>query len=93
MKNEDIKLNTEQGGNDLSADVSSRLISKTILNDKQLQALYAEKTKIYSFATPIVILRENGEAATVIDETNHPYLAKINELIEYRIEQIKNFYS
>ena len=74
--------------------VSSRLISESILNDKQLQALHAERAKIYSLATPTVILKENGETETVwIDETNHPNLAKIDELIQHRTEQIKNFYS
>lgn len=74
--------------------VSSRLISEAILNDKQLQALHAERAKIYSLATPTVILKENGETETVwINETNHPNLAKIDELIQHRTEQIKNFYS
>jgi hypothetical protein len=74
--------------------VSSRLISEAILNDKQLQALYSERVKIYSIAIPTVILKTNGEAETVwIDETNHPNLSKINELIEHRIQQIKNFYA
>ena len=74
--------------------VSSRLILEAILNDKQLQALHAERTKIYSMATPTVIMKENGEAETVwIDETNHPNISKINEMIEHRTEQIKNFYS
>jgi hypothetical protein len=74
--------------------VSSRLISEAILNDKQLQALHAERAKIYSLAIPIVIMKENGEAETIwLDETNHPNLSKINQMIEHRTEQIKNFYS
>jgi len=71
-----------------------RLISEAILNDKQLQALYSERVKIYSIAIPTVILKANGEAETVwIDETNHPNLSKINELIKHRTLQIKNFYA
>lgn len=74
--------------------VSSRFISEAILNDKQLQALHAERHKIYSLATPTVIMKENGGDETIwIDETNHPNLSKINEMIEHRTEQIKNFYS
>lgn len=74
--------------------VSSRLISEAILNDKQLQALHAERAKIYSIATPTVVLKENGETETIwIDETNHPNLSKINEMIEHRTEKIKSFYS
>ncbi len=70
--------------------VSSRLISEAILNDKQLQQLHAKRAEIYSLATPTVILGKDGEAKTVwIDETNHPLLQKINEMIEQRTEQIK----
>lgn len=70
--------------------VSSRLISEAILNDKQLQQLHAKRVEIYSLATPTVILGKDGEAKTVwIDETNHPLLPKINEMIEQRTEQIK----
>jgi len=73
--------------------VSSRLISEAILNDKQLQQLHAERAKIYSLATPTVILGEDGKAETVwIDETNHPLLPKINEMIEQRTAQIKQWF-
>lgn len=92
-------MNTEQNSKKSNkalriGGVSSRLISEAILNDKQLQALHAERAKIYSLATPTIILKENGETETVwIDENNHPNLSKIEELIEHRTEQIKNFYS
>jgi hypothetical protein len=73
--------------------VSSRLISEAILNDKQLQQLHAKRVEIYSLATPTVILGKDGEAETVwIDETNHPLLPKINEMIEQRTEQIKKWF-
>jgi len=91
-------MNTEQNSNKSEralhiGSVSSRLILEAVLNDKQLQSLYAERVKIYSLATPTVIMKDNGEAETVwIDETNHPNLAKIDEMIEHRTEQIKNFY-
>ena len=74
--------------------VSSRLIAEAILNDKQLQSLHAERYKIYSLATPTVVVKENGDTETIwIDETNHPNLSKINKMIKHRTEQIKNFYS
>jgi hypothetical protein len=73
--------------------VSSRLISEAILNDKQLQQLHTKRTEIYSLATPTVILGKDGKAETVwIDETNHPLLTKINEMIEQRTEQIKQWF-
>lgn len=73
--------------------VSSRLISEVILNDKQLLQLYAKRAEIYSLATPIVILGKDGKAETVwVDETNHPLLPKINEMIGQRTEQIKQWF-
>ena len=70
--------------------VSSRLISEAILNDKQLQQLHAKRAEIYSLATQRVILGKDVKAETVwIDETNHPLLPKINEIIKHRTEQIK----
>ena len=73
--------------------VSSRLISEAILNDKQLLQLHAKRAEIYSLATPTVILGKDGKPETVcIDETNHPLLPKINEMIEQRTEQIKQWF-
>jgi len=73
--------------------VSSRLISEAILNDKQLHQLHAKRVEIYSLATPTVILGKDGKPETVwIDETNHPLLPKINEMIEQRTEQIKQWF-
>lgn len=73
--------------------VSSRLISEAILNDKQLQQLQEKRAEIYSLAIPTVILGKDGKSETVwIDETNHPLLPKINEMIEQRTEQIKQFF-
>ena len=70
--------------------IDCRLISEAILNDKQLQRLYAKRAEIYSLAIPTVILGKDGKAETIwIDETNHPLLPKTNEMIEHRIEQIK----
>lgn len=72
---------------------ASRLISEAILNDKQLQQLHAKRAEIYSLVTPTVILGKDGKAETVwIDETNHPLLPNINEMIEQRTEQIKRWF-
>jgi hypothetical protein len=74
--------------------VASETACKTALvNDKELCVLQAERVRVYTFAKPTVILGENGEAETVwLDETNHPQLSKINEMIKHRTEQIKGFY-
>ena len=80
--NEDNK-----GGNKYTTD--NRLVSEAILNDKQLQQLHAKRVEIYSIVTPTVILSKDGKAETIwIDETKHPLLPKINEMIEQRTEQI-----
>lgn len=40
----------------------------------------------------VQIMMSDGKAErVVVDEANHPQLSKINELIERRIEQIKEF--
>lgn len=72
--------------------ISSRLISEAILNDKQLQQLHAIKSKIYSLATPTVILKYGKVEIVLNDGINHPLLSKINEIIEQRIEQIKQWF-
>jgi len=73
--------------------VSSHLISEAILNDKQLQQLHAKRAEIYSLATPKVILGKDGKTETVwVGETNYPLLTKINEMIEQRTEQIKQWF-
>lgn len=71
---------------------NTKLIHEAILNDKIIQHLNVQKSKIYSFIILIVILN-NGKYETILqDETNH-LLFKINEQIECRKNQIINFYS
>jgi len=73
--------------------VLTPVIQKAIIEDVELQKLHAKKVEIYSVATPTVILK-GGKAETVwIDETNHPHIKKINELIELRTQQIIDAYS
>ena len=73
--------------------VNDRLILETILNDKQLQQLYAKRVEIYSMIIPTTVLTKDGESKTVwVDESNHPLLPTINELIEARTNQIKTFF-
>ena len=69
-----------------------RQIQEAILNDKIIQQGITKKVEIYSLAVPTVLLK-NGKAEMIwIDETNHPLLKKINELIECRMQEIINFY-
>jgi len=73
--------------------VLTPVIHKAIIEDVELQKLHAKKVEIYSIATPIVILKD-GKAETIwIDETNHPLIGKINELIELRTQLIIDAYS
>lgn len=71
---------------------NSQLILEAILNDKQLQQLNAEMVKIYTLAIPMVIMKDGKIETMWIDESNHPLLSKIDELIKHRTEQIKHFF-
>ena len=72
--------------------VLTPLIYKAIIDDVELQKLHAKKVEIYLMTNPIVILKD-GKAKTVwIDETNHPLIGKINELIGLRTRQIIEAY-
>jgi hypothetical protein len=73
--------------------VNDHLILETILNDKQLNQLYAKRVGIYSMIMPTTVLTKDGESKMIwVDETNHPLLPTINELIENRTNQIKTFF-
>lgn len=77
----------------LYSDEQIRICNEAILNDKELKLLHSEIVKIYTLATPKVIMKENGEIETVcIDETNNLRLKKVNEIIEFRTNQIKSAY-
>jgi len=72
----------------------SQLIHEAILNDRALQQLNCKKAEIYSLAVPAMILKKDGSIENVwFDETNHPLLSKINQMIEHRINQIKDFFN
>jgi hypothetical protein len=83
MENEDKKSSIIKPDN-------IRLIQETILNDRLIQQLTAQKVFICQMATPTVLLKDGEEVTIWFDETNHPLLPKINQMIELRIEQIKN---
>ena len=73
--------------------LNDHLILETILNDKQLNQLYAKRVEIYSMIMPTTVLTKDGESKTIwVDESNHPLLPTINELIENRTNQIKTFF-
>ena len=69
-------------------------IWEAIVTDKSLDKLYAKRMEIYSVITPTFILNKStGIAETVwIDDKNNPILSNIEELIELRIQQIKQAY-
>lgn len=69
-------------------------IWEALVTDKGLEKLYDKRREIYSIATPTVILNKSiGVAGTVwIDDKNNPILSNIEELIELRIQQIKQTY-
>ena len=69
-----------------------QLMNTSILEDEILHQLLMEKVLIYEMQTPIVILKYGKAELLTIDETKHPELSKLNELINQRIEQIKDFY-
>ena len=69
------------------------LISEAILNDKILHKLHRKRANTYAKVPPTINVRNNdGEYTFWVDEKNHPILSKLNEMIEQRIETIKQFY-
>lgn len=71
-----------------------QLIHEAVLNDIALKQLNAKRAEIYSLAVPTMVLKSDGSVETIcLDETNHPLLPKINELIKHRINQIKDFFN
>lgn len=90
-----IRLNAAeiQSGISRVRTAEALIIQQAIIEDVELQKLHAKKVEIYSMATPTVIIKD-GKAETIwIDETNHPIIGKINELIELRTQQIIDAYS
>ena len=65
-------------------------LQKELIEDVELQKLHAEKVKIYSIATPTIILKYGKAERILID---HQLIKKINELIEFRTHQIIDAYS
>lgn len=71
---------------------TQKLISRAILKDKILLSLYAERVNIYTFITPRMIFKDGNATLVWIDETNSERLKKVDELIQFRIDQIVDFY-
>lgn len=87
-----MKTDTPQSVPQLSIK-AMMLMKSAIAKDELLQQLYTQKIKIYSLLMPEVIVN-NGKFETVrINEEAHPYISKINEMIDHRMEQIKKSYS
>jgi hypothetical protein len=72
---------------------NSQLVSEAILMDKQLMALYAKRAEIIMLATPTVVLKNDKSEIIWIDESNHPLLHGIEEMITQRIEHITNCFN
>lgn len=73
--------------------VDRRLITEAILNDAQLKFLNRKRAEIISLVVPMHVIDENGKVDTIwLDENNHPQLKSIDELIEFRTNQIINHY-
>ena len=69
-----------------------KLINRAILEDKEYQALCSERVKIYTFITPVMVLKDGIATLVWLDETNSERLKKVDELIQLRMEQITNFF-
>jgi len=71
----------------------SKLCRNAILTDSQIRDLNAQRFRIISLAIPMTYLEDGVLKVVWIDETNDVNLARINKLIESRVEQIKTFYN
>lgn len=85
-------LNNPQNPGLNKPDVSNRLISEAIQNDKAIQQLIVEKVKIHEISIPITIVK-NGETIQVWSDEVNKAVLNIDELIEHRKQQIIGFYS
>ena len=65
---------------------------QSILNDKQLHALYEWKVKLAQLSCPTITIKNGEFELDMIDEKTRVKLDEIDELIMFRIDQIKNFY-
>lgn len=69
-----------------------KLINRAIIEDDELNRLYAERVKIYTFVTPTMVLKDGKATLIWLDETNSERLKKVDELIQLRVDQIVDFY-
>ena len=69
-----------------------KLINRAILEDKEYQTLCSERVRIYTFITPVMVLKDGTATLVWLDETNSERLKKVDELIQLRMEQITNFF-
>lgn len=71
-----------------------QLIHEAVLNDIALKQLNAKRAEIYSLVVPTMVSKSDGSVETILlDKTNHPLLPKIEEMIEHRINQIKDYFN
>lgn len=69
-------------------------LAEALVSDEVLRELHAERVKICSITTPAMLMDRRGNVTlTWVDEAGIPNLQKIDEMIEHRIKQIRDFYS
>ena len=64
-------------------------IHQTIIGDKFLKHCFIEKATIYALAMPTYILKD-GNIEILYDDDVKESIIRINEVIESRINQLKN---
>lgn len=79
-------------GDDIKKPDNSKLIREAILMDGQLRLLTARRAEMISRAIPTLVLKDGKSKIIWVDEKNSPFLPQIEQMIEQRIEQIKDFY-
>ena len=72
---------------------NSRLIREAILMDGQLRFLTTRRAEIISLAIPTLVFKDGQSKIVWVDESNGPLLPQIDQMIEQRIEHIKNSFN
>ena len=67
--------------------------NKAFLNDKHLNLLYKKLNDLYLKATPKAILISRGKTGIIYDDKFNELIIKFHKEINFRKEQILNYYS
>lgn len=68
------------------------IISESIIEDPIIKELYREKQKLFSVIYYEKIILKENKIEYVLSKKTERLLKNIDEAIEQRVEQIKNFY-